>query len=218
MGTPGRSVSLIPSRPSPPPPRSSSPWRPPPRPPARSSIRAGSPPPPSAPGSLRPPSARTPRPSSPRPRACDLAWNTLAGIGWVESQHGTLDGRTLGEDGRADRPVTGPALDGDGFAAVPATGLGTAWHGDPEWEHAVGPLQFLPSTWARWGADGDGDGLADPHDLDDAAAAAVAYLCADGHDLTSGAGWSAAVFGYNHDAAYVAAVQSAAATYADRTG
>ena len=33
----------------------------------------------------------------------------------------------------------------------------------------MGPLQFLPSTWDRWAADGDGDGVADPQDLDDAA-------------------------------------------------
>ena len=71
-------------------------------------------------------------------------------------------------------------------------------HGDPEWDHAVGPLQFLPSTWETWGRDGDGDGTADPQDLDDAAAAAAAYLCGAGQDLTTGPGWSAAVYAYNH--------------------
>ena len=151
------------------------------------------------------------------PRDCAVGWTTLAGIGWVESQHGTLGGRTLGADGRPDTPVLGPALDGDPFAAIPATVETSAWHGDPLWDHAVGPLQFIPSTWEQWGADGDGDGVADPHDIDDAASAALAYLCADGHDLTSGAGWADAVFGYNHDQSYVDSVHAAASAYASRT-
>ena len=114
--------------------------------------------------------------------------------------------------------MLGPALDGNGTS--PRSGRPprrTAWHGDPDWDHAVGPLQFIPSTWETWGADGDGDGVADPNDLDDAAVAAARYLCADGHDLTTGAGWADAVFGYNHEQAYVDAVHAAASSYADRT-
>jgi membrane-bound lytic murein transglycosylase B len=152
-----------------------------------------------------------------RPAGCEVGWTTLAGIGWVESHHGTIDGRTLGADGRPDRAIVGPALDGEGVAAIRSTPRTAAWHGDPVWDHAVGPMQFLPSTWERWGRDGDGDGVADPNDLDDAAAAALAYLCADGHDLTSGAGWADAVFGYNHDQAYVDSVYTAAQAYAART-
>lgn len=151
------------------------------------------------------------------PEGCKIGWTTLAGIGWVESQHGTLGGRTLGEDGHSSTPVLGPALDGDGFAAIRATPQTTPWHGDPVWDHAVGPLQFIPSTWETWGTDGDADGVADPNDIDDAAAAAARYLCADGHDLTTGAGWADAVFGYNHEQAYVDAVHAAASSYADRT-
>lgn len=149
---------------------------------------------------------------------CGVGWTTLAGIGWVESHHGTLDGRLLREDGTPDRPVIGPALDGRGrFAAIPASPGAEAWHGDPVWEHAVGPMQFLPSTWEPWAADGDGDGRADPHDLDDAAAAAAAYLCAAGGDLGTGAGWTAAVLSYNHEQAYVDAVHAAATAYAERS-
>ncbi|MGZ6753179.1 MAG: lytic murein transglycosylase, partial [Nocardioides sp.] len=48
-----------------------------------------------------------------------------------------------------------------------------------------------PSTWRTWATDGDGDGTADPHDLDDAAAATARYLCAGGYDLASGTGWAA---------------------------
>ena len=99
-----------------------------------------------------------------------LGWSTLAGIGEVESVHGTLDGRTLLADGRPSQPIIGPTLDGRGpVAAIRASSSATALHGDPTWDHAVGPLQFLPSTWAHWGGDGDGDGAADPQDLDDAA-------------------------------------------------
>jgi hypothetical protein len=149
---------------------------------------------------------------------CHLAWNTLAGIGWVESHHGTTGGRTLGADGRSSQPILGPALNGTGgFAAIHSTGASAAWHGDRVWEHAVGPLQFLASTWARWGADGDGDGTADPGDIDDAALAAGRYLCAGGHDLATGSGWNAAVHSYNHDQGYVMTVAAAANTYSDRT-
>ncbi len=149
---------------------------------------------------------------------CRLSWNTLAGVGWIESQHGTLDGRSLAADGRSSSPVIGPALDGDGFAAIRSTPASAAWHGDPTWEHAVGPLQFISSSWERWGADGDGDGSVDPLDLDDAALAAGRYLCADDHDLATPSGWNAAVYSYNHDQDYVRSVLTAANEYARRSG
>jgi membrane-bound lytic murein transglycosylase B len=146
---------------------------------------------------------------------CRVGWTTLAGIGAVESGHGTIDGRVLLEDGRSSTPIIGPALDGAGdFAAIPATQDATALHGDPRWDHAVGPLQFLPGTWAQWGADADRDGLADAHDLDDAAYAAARYLCAGGDDLTTAEGWHRAVFSYNHAESYVASVYAAASEYA----
>jgi hypothetical protein len=150
---------------------------------------------------------------------CVVGWTTLAGIGWVESQHGTLGGRRLRGDGTSSSRILGPALDGTGsFAAIPATPGSAHWHGDPRWEHAVGPMQFIPASWATWGTDGDGDGAADPHDLDDAAAAARRYLCADGPDLGSRSGWEDAVYSYNHARSYVAAVQVAARGYAEAAG
>ncbi|MEZ0448773.1 lytic transglycosylase domain-containing protein [Cellulomonas sp. ICMP 17802] len=146
---------------------------------------------------------------------CRLGWTTLAGIGAVESGHGTHGGARLDPDGRPDLPIVGPALDGSpGVAAIRASADGTAWHGDPVWEHAVGPLQFLPSTWRQWGADGDADGVQDPRDLDDAALAAGHYLCAGGGDLSTGTGWAAAVRSYNHDDSYVATVLATADRYA----
>jgi len=77
----------------------------------------------------------------------------------------------------------------------------------------VGPLQFLPSTWAIWGTDGDGNGVADPEDLDDAARAAAHYLCADGHDLSTADGWTAAVLSYNHARVYLDQVYAVAVDY-----
>ena len=150
---------------------------------------------------------------------CPVGWTTLAGIGWVESHHGTLGGRRVADDGRSSSEILGPALDGRGeFAAIPATAGSRAWHGDAVWEHAVGPMQFLPSTWEPWATDGDGDGRADPHDLDDAAAAAARYLCASGADVTTGEGWSSAVLTYNRDRSYVRVVHEAASAYAERAG
>ena len=124
---------------------------------------------------------------------CHLGWTTLAGLGDVESGHGTHGGSALGEDGTARPAIFGPLLD-DGT-------------------RAMGPLQFIPSTWSRWGADGDGDGTADPQNLDDAALAAAHYLCSYG-DLSTGAGWRRAVFAYNHLDSYVAAVLERADAYA----
>ena len=141
--------------------------------------------------------------------ACHLGWTTLAGIGWVESEHGTFDGRTLGDDGAPSSPILGPTLDGSGdVAAVPGD--------DGSWAQAAGPMQFIPSTWSTWASDGDGDGVADVQDLDDAAYAAGRYLCASG-SLASGPGWAQAVFSYNHSQAYVDQVYAAAQAYADRT-
>jgi len=139
--------------------------------------------------------------------SCGLGWTTLAGIGYVESLHGTIGGRLLDSDGRSDPPILGPTLDGAGaVAAVPGVG---------GWDHAEGPLQFIASTWATWGSDGDGDGAADPNDLDDAAWSAARYLCAGGP--VTGTRWGLAVFSYNHSDDYVRQVYDAASAYATRT-
>lgn len=147
--------------------------------------------------------------------ACRVGWTTLAALGAIESSHGTHGGAVLRPDGTTSVRILGPALDGSpGRAAIRATPASTAWHGDPTWDHAVGPLQFLPSTWEAWGADGDGDGVADPNDIHDAALAAARYLCAAGSDLTGGDAWHAAVFSYNHSEQYVADALGVAERYA----
>ncbi len=150
--------------------------------------------------------------------ACNLRWNTIAGIGSVESAHGTLGGASLDADGAPDRPIIGPALDGtNGTRAIESTPESEQYHGDEEWDHAVGPFQFLTSSWERYGADGDGDGVADPTDIDDAARGAANHLClsVEGVERNLEAdGWVPAVFSYNNSMAYVAKVRDIASSYA----
>ncbi len=151
------------------------------------------------------------------PRQCRIGWTTLAGVGWVESQHGTIGARRLHHDGQSSARILGPALTGAGaLAAIPATRESSRWHGDRTWDHAVGPMQFISSTWRTWHSDGDGDGVADPNDIDDAAMAAARYLCQSG-DLMAGDTWSRAILSYNNSADYVLNVYTAADMYADRT-
>ena len=147
---------------------------------------------------------------------CGLGWNTLAGLGAIESAHGTHDGGSLRADGYPDPPIRGIALDGTASAAISDTD-GGRFDGDAVWDRAVGPLQFIPSTWQRWGADANGDGIVDPNQIDDAALAAGRYLCAAG-EMTSPTGWRRAVFSYNHLDTYVDDVAAAANAYAARSG
>lgn len=145
--------------------------------------------------------------------SCGLGWNTLAGIGHVESEHGFHEGSVLRADGRAEPAIVGIPLDGTSTARIPDTD-GGALDGDPVWDRAVGPMQFIPSTWAEWGSDGDGDGAADPQQIDDAAYSAARYLCADGANLRDPEHWIAAVAAYNDTVEYNNRVAEAANHYA----
>ena len=146
---------------------------------------------------------------------CHVGWTTLAAVGRVESVHGTLGGGRLLKSGRTSRPIVGPALDGQGgVASLRPDATGIRLHGDPTWDHAVGPMQFLTSSWERFGADADADGVADPTDIDDAAWGAARHLCAGGADLSDGRAWARAIFGYNASDAYVRRVLDIADDYA----
>ena len=150
---------------------------------------------------------------------CRVGWTTLGGLGRIESAHGTLGGTHLLPDGRPAVPIIGPAIDGGpGLGAIPATPYSTALDGDPQWAHAIGPMQFIPSTWQRWASDGDGDGRSDPNDMDDAAYAAARYLCASGADLTTATGWQRAIHSYNRSDAYTTQVLDTANRYARASG
>lgn len=144
---------------------------------------------------------------------CRLSWSTLAGIARVESAHGGLRA-DLGDDGVSTPLIVGVALDGsDGVREILDTDGGEL-DGDTTYDRAVGPLQFLPTTWARYGADGNGDGARDPHQIDDAAAGAAAYLCAEGRDTADGPGWWDGVLTYNRSGSYARTVWAAADRYA----
>lgn len=143
--------------------------------------------------------------------ACRLEWTTLAAIGRVETVHATIFDSVLDRDGRSSPPIVGIALDGDGVLAIADTDDG-ALDGDAEWDRAVGPMQFIPSTWAIVGADGNADGVADAQQIDDAVLTAGRYLCAHERDLSARADWIAAVRAYNPNTEY----NNAVAGFADR--
>ncbi len=74
---------------------------------------------------------------------------------------------------------------------------------------AVGWMQFMPSTWAAYGVDADGDGTKDPNNPNDAIFAAARYLRAAGMPEDP----EGAVFAYNHADWYVAEVMARAACF-----
>ncbi|MFC4030420.1 lytic transglycosylase domain-containing protein [Streptomyces polygonati] len=136
---------------------------------------------------------------------CHLPWQLLAAIGQVES--GQARGGAVDANGTTYSPILGPVLNGDGFANISDTDNGR-YDGDPLHDRAVGPMQFIPSTWETWGADGNGDGVRDPNNVYDAALAAGRYLCADGRDLAVPQEMDRAILGYNHSQAYLDLVRS----------
>jgi len=135
---------------------------------------------------------------------CHLDWTLLAGIGEVESDQ--ADNGALTADGTTLKPILGPLLNGTDGTADLSDG-----HGG--YQRAEGPMQFLPSTWAVWGADGNGDGHADINNIFDASLAAADYLCAGGRDLALTDDLDQAVLSYNDSTAYLNQVLSWAYRY-----
>jgi hypothetical protein len=129
--------------------------------------------------------------------ACNMSWTLLAGIGAIESNHGRHGGATLLADGNSQPKIVGIQLNGSASKKIPDSDGGQL-DGDPQFDRAMGAMQFIPSTWKKWGTDADADGRADPYDLDDAALSAAYYLCANGRDLGTGEGWWQAVLSYNN--------------------
>jgi membrane-bound lytic murein transglycosylase B len=144
---------------------------------------------------------------------CGIDWALLAGIGREESDHGRFGGAVLHSDGVSTPAIMGPALDGVRWDYIPAPANGQALYGDGKYAHALGPMQFIPSTWAVYGTDATGDGKADVFNINDAALGAARYLCAAGGDLRNHAGQVRAVLAYNHSDEYLAQVLALADAY-----
>src|SRR4051812_46062802 len=144
---------------------------------------------------------------------CGIDWSLLAGIGRVESNHGRFGGATLNSDGTSTPQIKGPALNGGQFAFIRDTD-GGAFDGDSSVDRAVGPMQFIPSTWRAYGVDADGSGSADPFNINDAALGSAHYLCVAGGNLRTDAGQRKAVMAYNHSDSYVNEVLALAHAYA----
>uniref|UniRef100_UPI000625D823 lytic transglycosylase domain-containing protein n=1 Tax=Streptomyces odonnellii TaxID=1417980 RepID=UPI000625D823 len=136
---------------------------------------------------------------------CNLPWQLLAAIGKVES--GQARGGRVDAFGTTLSPILGPVLNGVGFANITDTD-GGAYDGDTTHDRAVGPMQFIPSTWATWGQDANNDGRKDPNNIYDAALAAGQYLCAGNRDLSIEADLHQAILGYNHSQEYLNTVLS----------
>ncbi|MGH3493466.1 MAG: lytic transglycosylase domain-containing protein [Sciscionella sp.] len=147
---------------------------------------------------------------------CHLSWATLAGIGRVESDHGRFGGARIEPNGDESKPVIGVPLNGSGgTAAIGATGGGT-YDGDPVFDHAVGPMQFIPSTWRKYASDGNGDGIGNPQNIDDAALGAARYLCVGGRNMGTATGWWSGLMSYNNSVEYGQKVFGLADEYAKR--
>ncbi|WP_328945221.1 lytic transglycosylase domain-containing protein [Streptomyces sp. NBC_00250] len=136
---------------------------------------------------------------------CNLPWQLLAGIGKVES--GQASGGRVDANGTTLKSILGPALDGNGFALISDTDRG-AYDGDTKHDRAVGPMQFIPSTWATWGQDANSDGKKDPNNIYDAAQAAGLYLCANDRNLALKADLDRAILSYNRSTEYLNTVMS----------
>ncbi|MET7421299.1 lytic murein transglycosylase [Dactylosporangium sp. NPDC005555] len=151
---------------------------------------------------------------------CKLTWTTLAGIAKIESDHGRTNGSLVQEDGKSVPPIIGPPLDGQSNRQAIADTDGGQIDTDKTWDRAVGPMQFLPSTWKQFGVDADADGVTDVNDIDDASLTAAVYLCSGGRDLSTVEGWNAAIHAYNIPEEYRTSVFNATNDYGrrDRTG
>ncbi|NUT47198.1 MAG: lytic murein transglycosylase [Saccharothrix sp.] len=143
---------------------------------------------------------------------CRLDWPLLASIGRIESGHAR--GGRVAENGNTVEKILGPVLNGaPGVAAIRDTD-GGRYDGDRSWDRAVGPMQFIPSTWEGYAADGNEDGERNPNNIYDATIGAGNYLCANGADVGDPTQRARAVFRYNQSNEYVATVLYWAELYA----
>ncbi|WP_253867820.1 lytic transglycosylase domain-containing protein [Promicromonospora umidemergens] len=144
---------------------------------------------------------------------CGVGWNTLAGIGAVETIHGSYGGARAATDGTVRPSIIGIPLDGrEGVKEILDTDRGEL-DGDKKFDRAVGPMQFIPTTWEDYAEDGNLDGEANPNQIDDAALTAALYLCDSGDDVTTDDGWATALGTYNESVSYAHKVADFAEAY-----
>ena len=148
---------------------------------------------------------------------CHLSWTTLAALGEVESGHGSTGGSVLGADGLVRPPIYGLPLDGKGGRRLVRDSDQGTIDGDTTYDRAVGPMQFIPSTWRENAIDADNSGAPDPNDIDDATLTAASYLCKGGRDLAKPDVWWAAILSYNEVRPYAQRVFEAADDYGRRS-
>ncbi|MDQ3942133.1 MAG: lytic murein transglycosylase [Actinomycetota bacterium] len=101
---------------------------------------------------------------------------------------------------------------GEDWYVLAAVGKVESNHGEnmgPSSAGALGPMQFLPSTWETSGVDGNGDGVANIMDARDAIPAAAGYL----RDGGAPQDWYRALYTYNHADWYVKKVLAVAEGY-----
>ncbi|NGN95088.1 hypothetical protein G5C66_20410 [Nocardioides sp. KC13] len=145
--------------------------------------------------------------------ACKIDWPLIAAIGRVESNHGRANDNRLTAEGVSTPGIFGVPLNGKGNVSQINDTDGGQYDGDTTYDRAIGPMQFIPSTWAMVGVDADGDGKRNPQDINDAALASAVYLCSGDDDLSTDQGARAAVYRYNHSQSYVTTVLGIAEAY-----
>ena len=146
-------------------------------------------------------------------KTCNLTWQLIAAIGRVESNHGRTNGSTLDDQGLATPGIYGIALNGSNNTAEIFDTDAGQYDNDATYDRAVGPMQFIPSTWSVVGVDADGDGVRNPQDVDDAALGTAVYLCSGSDDLGTDDGQRSAVYRYNNSQSYVDLVLSIMEAY-----
>jgi membrane-bound lytic murein transglycosylase B len=145
---------------------------------------------------------------------CHLAWTTLAGIGQVESHHGTYRGAVIAPNGDVRPPIRGVLLDGSNGNLEIADETAVSNDGESQFARAMGPMQFIPETWRLYGVDANNDGEISADNMDDAALSAAGYLCWTGTDLAAPRGWMKALRAYNLSDQYARTVRDWATAYA----